>query len=229
MRSLHAIAAAIILSSAASVVRAEDVYRNFRQMTLGHDTPKEYTIIVKDRLSSVTVIAPHGGEIERGTEDIARALAGTDWNLYAFIAQFPKGHRPLHVTAANFDDPIAVSLSSNAVLGVSVHRRKDPGAVICIGGSNTELREALARELTSSGFECEEPCLRLQGKSPDNIVNLPKAGGVQMELSLQIGDELASGGEKLSAFTKAVRSAVARILSGASAQPTPSGVPATTR
>jgi phage replication-related protein YjqB (UPF0714/DUF867 family) len=58
----------------------------YNQDLAEHETlGKDYRIVVERRSdSSVAVVAPHGGSIERGTYEIARAIAGNDFSLYPF-------------------------------------------------------------------------------------------------------------------------------------------------
>jgi phage replication-related protein YjqB (UPF0714/DUF867 family) len=37
---------------------------------------------IRELGSNVTIIAPHGGKIEPETDEIADAIAGSNWNLY---------------------------------------------------------------------------------------------------------------------------------------------------
>ena len=193
---------------ARSRVFGAEHYANFGELRAAQVEGRDYRIVVKDRKSPVTVFAIHGGEIEPGTSQIAHALAGQDWNLYLFEGLGGGSSRKLHVTAAHFDEPLAVALAGRSGLGISVHRKKGEGKIACVGGGNASARRSVAQALSAKGFRAEEPCLRLPGASPKNIANLPRAGGVQLELSGGLILELLQEPAKRERFRQAVRLAV---------------------
>jgi phage replication-related protein YjqB (UPF0714/DUF867 family) len=59
-----------------------DSYAGFADLAKQQVRGVDYQIEVHCRPASpVAIIAPHGGRIERRTSDIARAIAGEDFNL----------------------------------------------------------------------------------------------------------------------------------------------------
>ena len=52
-----------------------DKYRTFAELA-ANESPESYRIVTTDRGSQVAVAALHGGAIEPGTSEIARAIAG---------------------------------------------------------------------------------------------------------------------------------------------------------
>ncbi|MFA1628164.1 poly-gamma-glutamate hydrolase family protein [Rhizobium mongolense] len=84
-----------------------DRYRSFEDLEQ-HEEASAFRIEAIKRPSSVCVIAPHGGKIERGTSELARAVAGTELSYYLFEGLKPKGNRDLHVTSSNFNEPQSV-------------------------------------------------------------------------------------------------------------------------
>ena len=59
------------------------LYKGFADLARHQVRGKDYEIVsLKRPASRVAVIAPHGGAIERGTSQIARALASDDCHLY---------------------------------------------------------------------------------------------------------------------------------------------------
>ena len=109
-----------------------------------------------DAGSDVTVLAIHGGNIERHTDDIATELAGLfGWNLYTFDAHLVNGgacraleedgnpsndHREvLHVTGTGYNHGEALTLVGAHPHAVSIHGcgASCSDETICIGGRNT--------------------------------------------------------------------------------------------
>jgi phage replication-related protein YjqB (UPF0714/DUF867 family) len=145
------------------------------------------------------VMAIHGGGIEAGTSEIALAAAGFhpatlmpavdglgthDWWLFEGL--LPQGNGRLHVTASNYDEPIATELVRNARRCISLHGCTDQQANgrIQLGGLDFELRDIVLEELDVAHIDAEiatDPML--DGSHPDNIANKTRRGGcAQLEM-----------------------------------------------
>jgi phage replication-related protein YjqB (UPF0714/DUF867 family) len=195
---------------AALPARGNDAYRDFAELKAAQKEGEDFRITAVNRGSSVTVFAIHAGQIEPGTGEIARILAGDEWNLYLFEGFLGKKSRRLHITAADFDEPAAVALASAAVLAVSVHGERDAGEAVCVGGSDTRLRHRVAESLAEADFAVEEPCRRLPGEEPRNIVNRARRGGVQLELPRSLIRSLLRDRALMEAFRVYLRRAVVK-------------------
>ncbi len=202
-------------SGGAALRRGKDAYPDLAALRAANTEGLDYSREVYDRGAAVTIFAPHGGDIERGTARVARLAAGKDLNLYIFNGWGADSGR-LHVTAANFDDPEALRLAAASALGVSIHAQADRGSWVCVGGSNEEAGRLMADRLGSAGFAAEAPCPRLPGVSPKNIVNRASSGGVQLELTLGLLSRLERDPEELSKFAEAVRLAALEAAPGKS-------------
>ena len=145
------------------------------------------------------VLAIHGGGIEGGTSEVALAAAGyhpatfapaTDCqgfhDVWVFEGLLNSGNRELHVTSANYDDPIVLKMVQNARRCLSVHGCSDDDAngKLQIGGLDRELGEILLEELTLSGLPAEITTNHaLNGSDPANICNRTRIGsGAQLEM-----------------------------------------------
>jgi phage replication-related protein YjqB (UPF0714/DUF867 family) len=152
------------------------------------------------------VMAIHGGGIEPGTSEIALATAGYHpatlatsndglglHDFWLFEGLLSAGNGRLHVTASNYDEPIATELVQNARRCISLHGCSDtqaklsetqPKGIIQIGGLDLELRDIVLEELIAAGIPAEITTNPdLLGTQPTNIGNKTKIGGcVQLEL-----------------------------------------------
>jgi phage replication-related protein YjqB (UPF0714/DUF867 family) len=145
------------------------------------------------------VMAIHGGGIERGTSEIALAVAGYHpdtlvaaidnlglHDFWLFEGLLPSGNGKLHVTASHYDEPIATELVQNVRRCISLHGCLDTQAngKIQIGGRDHQLRDIVLEELTIAGIPAEITTNKmLGGESPDNIANKTKIlGCVQLEM-----------------------------------------------
>ena len=153
------------------------------------------------------VMAIHGGGIEAGTSEIALATAGFDpatlmqsadglgiHDFWLFEGLLPRGNGRLHVTASNYDDPIATELVRNANRCISLHGCTDRQANgrIQLGGLDIELRDIVLEELTAAHLEAEiatNPLL--DGSRPDNVANKTRTGGcAQLEMGTSFRSSL---------------------------------------
>jgi phage replication-related protein YjqB (UPF0714/DUF867 family) len=145
------------------------------------------------------VLAIHGGGIEGGTSEVALSVAGYHpatlapaadcygfHDLWIFEGLLNSGNRDLHVTSANYDDPIALKLVQNARRCISIHGCDDLDAKgkLQIGGLDADLGEILLQELILAGIPaeiCTNPAIN--GRDPANICNRTQmSGGVQLEM-----------------------------------------------
>ena len=189
-----------------------DAHADFAALTSALAEGRDYSVEVYDRGAEVTVLAPHGGDLERGTSRLARSVAGADWNLYIFNAWLGRGSGRLHLTSANFDDPRALDLAGRSRIAVSLHGQAEKGRWVCVGGASEEAGRLVSEALEKAGFRTQFPCRRLPGRSPRNLTNRAADGGVQLEVSLPLLRELDKGGEDLPEFTLAVRKGLSAAL-----------------
>ncbi|MFA6028211.1 MAG: poly-gamma-glutamate hydrolase family protein [Elusimicrobiota bacterium] len=182
--------------------------RSWAELVSVFNEGTDWSVSVEDRRSSFTVFAPHGGALEPGTSELARVLAGGDWNLYLFESLRQGRSRRIHLTSAKYDEPRALELAARSRRAVSVHGSRDAGEKACLGGSSAALRERAAMGLRAAGFEVEEPCRRLPGKTPANLVNRAREGGLQLELPRLLLERLAKDAAAREKFRAAVRSAL---------------------
>ncbi len=164
-----------------------DRYQNFAHLKNHEIEFRDYRIRVRERGSGTVILAPHGGWIERGTSQIAEALAGDEHTFYAFEGLKPclKSNRTLHITSNHFDEPSALAIVTRAERVIAIHGARGSESAIYLGGLNVELRGELLDSLVSKGFQaCDDPSPSRQGKGPTNICNRGKTGqGLQVELT----------------------------------------------
>jgi phage replication-related protein YjqB (UPF0714/DUF867 family) len=147
--------------------------------------------------SRLLILAPHGGDMERGTDRLAEwlagatALAGTT-SLWVCKGYDPAGaaKRRWHITSTSLSERSFPGLAQvggerQYELALSVHGHG--GSEILVGGGGgPALRERVAEALRT--LEPEAPVQlvgeghRLAGVHPRNVVNRYSAGGVQVEL-----------------------------------------------
>ena len=188
-----------------------DRYLNFNDLAANEE---DYFIELEDRGSSVTVVAPHGGEIEPHSADIARLICADDYNLFCFVGIKSSNNRDLHITSHRFDHPGALALVQRSAIVIAVHGciRKD--CVVLLGGLDQDLVSEIKRQLSRRDICSEPSAQKLRGQHKDNICNRGLRGkGVQLEISRGLRDSAAAH----RIIAAAVRAAVT-LLTGDTAQ-----------
>jgi phage replication-related protein YjqB (UPF0714/DUF867 family) len=185
-----------------------DRYPNFAALAKKQREEADFRIRLCDRATPIVVLAPHGGRIERGTSEIAKAIAGQDYSIYLFEGLLPRANRDLHITSANFDEPRALELVGKSATVVAIHGRQDHGdrRTVGMGGLNETLRDAIGFSLNAAGFQAAPAEENMAAQDPMNICNRGKSGvGVQLELPRALRSQLARDAAGRAAFCAAVR------------------------
>jgi phage replication-related protein YjqB (UPF0714/DUF867 family) len=137
------------------------------------------------------LMAPHGGALEERTDLIARTVAERTGASYYGVHQPAdlRWHVPSHRYTVDQSPQLAQFLSHVSVL-VTLHGYGRMGyfTTILLGGSNRDLARHLADPLRRAlpAYVVEDDAQRiphdLAGRHPNNPVNVPRHGGVQIEL-----------------------------------------------
>jgi phage replication-related protein YjqB (UPF0714/DUF867 family) len=163
-----------------------DRYHNYDELAKEQKEGRDYKRVMNDRSSSLAIIAPHGGGIEPGTSEIARAIAGEEFSVYCFEGWKAKGNRDdLHITAVNFDEPRCVSLVQRSSTVLAIHGcNDDDGQIVHIGGRDADTLAKLILALKNAGFAAILDTTEHSGVEPRNICNRCISGrGVQLEIA----------------------------------------------
>jgi phage replication-related protein YjqB (UPF0714/DUF867 family) len=174
-----------------------DLYRNFADLTLTEQEGKDFRRLAISRPSEVVILAPHGGGIEAGTSEIAKALADETFSLYCFEGLKQRGNQRLHITSARFDEPLCLELLQDARRVLAIHGCAGKAQRIHVGGLDQELSKAILAGLVHIGFPAQADGSHHGGSRPENICNRGCTGaGVQLEISAGQRRVLFSGLER---------------------------------
>jgi phage replication-related protein YjqB (UPF0714/DUF867 family) len=169
-------------------------YRGFQELARYQRAGRDWERTVASRGSAVAIVAPHGGNIEAGTSEIAALLAGDDFSLYAFEGRMPRGNSRLHITSTRFDDPVCLALVAGARIALTVHGCRGEQPIVYLGGRHTALRARMAEALRGAGFNARPDDPRHPGEDPRNICNRGNDGhGVQLEISCGLRRTMFAG------------------------------------
>jgi phage replication-related protein YjqB (UPF0714/DUF867 family) len=138
------------------------------------------------------LMAFHGGSLERGTDVIAEAAAARAGASFYAVRQ-PEDLN-WHLPSVAFDPAASPALARfvahvDTVVAVHGYGRAEMWTTLLVGGTNRPLAARLRAALESGlgeGFtvvdDLEAIPTQLRGQHPRNPVNLPRGGGVQLEL-----------------------------------------------
>ncbi len=144
----------------------------------------------------VAVLAVHGGGIEPGTEELAEyAAAETGCSLYVFSGRLEKGNSRLRRMSRSLfreEDSLRSRVigQANAVISIHGHGR-DANEIYAVGASEVlkgMFVELMAQRLPAFPVVTDPAKIPkgLAGLHPDNVVNLPAGGGLQLELPARL-------------------------------------------
>ncbi len=159
-------------------------YKSFAELSSVEKNGLAFHITVKNRKGDFAVIAPHGGGIEPGTSELAKAIAGWSCSLYTFDGIRLSGNELLHLTSTLFDEPKCLMLVQNSETVIAIHGCGGKERAIYVGGLDIELGDKLIKELGKAGFDAVRATTQFLGNQPENICNRGRSGrGVQLEIT----------------------------------------------
>ncbi|OPX89846.1 MAG: hypothetical protein A4E53_01361 [Pelotomaculum sp. PtaB.Bin104] len=171
----------------------------------------DYEIEVNETDSNVTVVAIHGGKIEKGTTELAYALVShNNYNYYSFLGLKSTDNFALHVPSDKFAETYALEMVSKSKRTLSIHGCDGAEEFTYIGGRDTELANRIKESLTKYGFTVKDTPKDLAGISQDNIVNRDiDERGVQIEISEGLRTKfLSTNQDSLKSYVLAISEAV---------------------
>jgi phage replication-related protein YjqB (UPF0714/DUF867 family) len=164
----------------------DDTFTQFSHLENHFSEGVHFRRVICDRGGAILILAPHAGGIERGTSELARAIAGDNLSLYLFEGLMPtaKESKVLHITSTNFDEPNCLDLIGKFQKALALHGYNGKESLIYVGGRDNELKNELIAALKESGFPVRAAIRRYAGDRITNICNRTDSGkGVQLELS----------------------------------------------
>lgn len=175
----------VTLEGGRGVSMSHDTYGSFEELQKHEVEGIDYEIVYKKRNPSETVIAIHGGEIEKMTSELAEKIAERlDATFYTFKGRKGFHNKKLHVTSAYFEEPYAISLVGQSHFTISVHGAWGEEMHTYVGGRDEVFIEIATKKLKEYGFVVEGAPDSIDGDHPNNIVNRNKRGkGLQLELT----------------------------------------------
>jgi phage replication-related protein YjqB (UPF0714/DUF867 family) len=161
-------------------------YRGYADLAAAQLRGRDYEIEVQRRPASpVAVIAPHGGRIEDGTSEIARAIAADEFNLYLLEGRRASlNYRTLHLTSHRFDEPECLELIAGCPFVIAIHGCDGRDQRVLLGGRDLALKERVTAALQNEALLALGADHRFPALHPDNVCNRgAHRQGVQLEIT----------------------------------------------
>ncbi|MBN1423983.1 poly-gamma-glutamate hydrolase family protein [Candidatus Fermentibacteria bacterium] len=171
-----------------------DAYRSFRDLSSREVEGYDFSRDMGLRASTTALVAIHGGGIEPGTGELARAIAGDDLSFYVFEGIKPRNNGILHIASTRFDDPLCLEVAAESDTVVAVHGCESDDTVVMVSGLAEEPVERLIKALNAAEFRAAHDYALHSGVHPRNICNRGRLGrGVQIEISRGLRLNLFAG------------------------------------
>ena len=187
-------------------VKSTDHYRSMTDLLNDTQEGKDWTKESTNRNSNVLIFAPHGGNIEKGTTELAKAISNKgNYDYYAFNGARNKNNSQLHVTSTNYNDSDLINRNYNKDISISVHGtgQSQGKNTVLIGGRDEKLIQIISKELSTFKFNVKRSVGYLAGIETNNIVNFNKRGeGIQLELTPDLRKSFFSHGDDSSKARK---------------------------
>ena len=167
-------------------------YLSFHDLQQEEKEGLDYTILFFPRDSEIAVIAPHGGGIEPGTTEIAKAIASDRFSFYTLEGTKPQGNKRLHIASERFDEDRAYRITQASKIVVTIHGCCGYENWVFIGGLALAERKRIAQRLLGAGFQVDiDPPKPLAGRHKNNICNRGINGrGIQIEIDKSIREAM---------------------------------------
>ena len=166
-----------------------DNYKGFTDLASAQVEGTDYRVHGRANAgSTVAVIAPHGGSIEQYTSDVARDIAGADFNLYLFEGIRHAGnYSALHLTSHRFHEPRCLELLTSCDHVVAIHGCGGDVQQAFVGGLDESLKAAVARAIADLGIDTRLRGHQFSATNPKNICNRGRRGvGMQIEMTMAL-------------------------------------------
>lgn len=170
----------------------KDKYCTFGELAQFEEEGEDYRIVIEDRGSRVSILAPHGGDIEPKTTEVAEEIAGYGYNLYSFKGLKKHcNYDTLHISSHRFDEPKCLRIIHNSEIVVAIHGSRKNGERVFIGGRDYSLKEAISHRLRSAKYTVQMDDHPYPARNQMNICNRGATGeGVQLELTRDLREDI---------------------------------------
>ena len=182
--------------SAGAATKAESdqkvKYSSYQEMIRTEKSGVDFKVVYRAGSRSFLVAAPHGGQIEPGSSELADAIAGDTFGFYAFVG-LKRDSSDLFLPSSGFSEPELTRVSKTYSTIVAIHVIPGSERLIYVGGNYRQVADFITRALASAGYQVKAPPEDASAYSATNFINKSIIGGVQIELSSAIVEDMFRG------------------------------------
>ena len=166
--------------------------RSFLQIAKTAKADIDYKIIYKPGVRSYLIVAPHGGNIEPGSTELAQAIANNNYGFYVFNG-LKRDSSSVFVPSTRFDEPELMRVTKNYSTVIAVHIVPSSDRIIYVGGDYRQIVDKIIKSLADQGFQSAITPRDGSAWNRTNLVNRNTVGGVQIEVSSAVLDDMFRG------------------------------------
>lgn len=182
-----------------------DMFKNYAELSAVYVEGTDYKVTLNKKSKDIGVTAYHGGGIEIGSTELLQYIyeKRTTWSWYGFEGLLSADNGNLHITSTNFDEPRGMDFIGHVNRAVSLHGASGDTPITYIGGMDVITRTFIKSKLEAKGFVVQYASTEsgIAGEQPNNFVNRPPKGGVQLEMTSQLRKNFFLNGD----WSKSVR------------------------
>ncbi len=183
-----------IISSIEQIYQPQ--YTTFTALSQAETASQDYEINAHVRSSGIAVIAIHGGNLQPGTTQIAKAVAGDIHSFYSFVSLKPEIDQTLYIPSTQFDEATALDIVGRAQTVLSIHGCQGETEFIKVGGLDRDGLERIKTALAAAGFSVSDD--ETGGTNPDNLCNRGRnRRGMQLEISRRLRRRLINSANEV--------------------------------
>lgn len=167
-------------------------YSSYTELSREQRPNIDFKVTYRPGAKSFLITAPHGGNIEPGSTEIADAIASDKFGFYAFNG-LKRDSSDLYLPSTSFDEPELVRVTKNYGTTISVHIIEGSERLVYVGGRFRQLSSAISQVLAGKGYPVKPLPETSVAYNMSNFINKTAVGGVQIEITTALASEMFRG------------------------------------
>lgn len=169
-------------------------YQDLSSLVMDLTKDVDYAFEIMDRGEAISIISIHGGTIEPLCSLLAAAISAETHNLYDLrgLLPMPEGAE-LRISPGRFQEMRLRGLLQHSQVAVAIDGVAGDVPFVGLGGRNRQLRAMLFDHLSKAGFETRPSVGVVAGHNPKLYYNWPTHGGVGIQVSRGLREQMAVG------------------------------------
>jgi len=169
-------------------------YQDLSSLVIHLTKDVDYGFNIMDRSDHVSIVTIHGGTIEPLCSLLAASIAADTHNLYDMqgLVAFPESIE-LRIPPLRYKEMRLRGLLQHSQVAVGIDGIAGTEPFVNVGGRNRRLRAILLEHLESAGYSLNTPVSTVAGHHPKLYHNWPVQGGVGVQMSRGLREQMVDG------------------------------------